>query len=218
MYSRLQRFKFLPLCAAALLSGAVAAQAQSTEPSSTTTPNTASSSYSRSDGYSILPWTRRGYVGINVGRSDYGDLSCGTGLFDCDDRATHVHLYTGGLFNEWIGLEVGYLNQGSVDRAGGSTRSQGANLSLVARAPLGAFNLFGKVGTTYGRTRVSSELLSGVDSGSRSGWVRSYGFGAGVDLTPRSGVVLEWARHGFRQPGGGERDVDSASLGYVHRF
>ncbi len=209
------RSRCLPLAAAAVLVSAATLSFAQTGPGSDGRSPSASSS--RGEGWSILPGTRRGYLGLNVGRSDYGDLSCGIG-FSCDDSGTRTHLYTGGYFNDWLGMEVGYLNEGKVDRSGGSTRAEGINLSLVGRVPLGAFNVFGKAGATYGRTRVSASPLSGITEGRERGWGPSFGAGVGFDITAGSGVVLEWTRNDFHVPGGGRSNIDGASLGYVHRF
>jgi len=177
-----------------------------------------SGAYARDDAYSLLPFTRRGYVGINLGQADF-KTSCGTGLYDCDKPKTGVSIYTGGLFNDWVGAEIGYMNTGKADRAGGSTRAEGVNLSAVLRAPLGQFNVFAKAGAIYGQTKVSSNLLSGVPEGKRRGWGPVYGGGVGFDFTPSSGVVLEWSRAELKFPGGdGRQDVDTTSLGYVYRF
>lgn len=191
-FPRLHRFRKLPVLAATLLAGVVSATAAQTAPTD--------------------------YLGLNIGRAGYDDFSCGNGQFGCDDSATRVHLYAGRRFNDWFGVEAGYLNEGKVDRGGGSTRASGLNFSLVARAPIGAFNVFAKGGATYGRTRVSSDALSGLDDGRARGWGPSFGAGVGYDFTPNAGLVLEWSRHAFRVPGGGRRDVDGASIGYVHRF
>jgi OOP family OmpA-OmpF porin len=167
-------------------------------------------------GWSLVPGTRDGYVGLNLGRPDH-DLAC-PALFDCDDPELGAHLYTGGFANDWLGAEVGYVWLGRSDRAGGRTRAQGLNLGLVLRAPLGRASVYAKGGATYGRTRVTADLLSGVDSGARSGWGPAYGAGVGFDLGTRSSVVLEWMRHEMKFPGTGRRDVDMTSIGYVHRF
>jgi hypothetical protein len=128
-------------------------------------------------------------------------------------------VYTGGLFNEWLGMELGYTHTGSAERAGGMTRAQGINVSLVARAPLGAFNVFAKGGAIYGETSVSTGPLSDVTAGKRRGWGGTYGAGVGFDFTPTSGVALEWTRREFLFPGnGGRQNADITSLGYVHRF
>jgi OmpA-OmpF porin, OOP family len=205
--------RWTPLCAAATLVCGTAL-AQQTQSGGMTAP----SASSRSEGYSLLPYTRSGYVGINVGRSDYDDFSCGSGLFGCDDGGTRVNGYIGGLINDWAGVEVGALYEGDVDRYGGKTRAEGVNLSLVGRVPLGAFNVFGKVGATYGRTRISADALSGVQSGRARGWGNSFGVGAGYDITRNHGVVLEWSRNEFKLPGGDRRDIDGTSVGYVYRF
>ena len=188
------------------------------------TPSTAAgasepaSAYARTDGYSLLPYTRRGYVGINLGQADFKN-GCGAGGFACDRPDASVSLYTGGLFNDWFGMELGYMNTGSASRAGGRTRAQGVNLSLLARAPLGAFNVFAKGGAIYAQTKVSADPLSGVSAGARRGWGGTYGAGMGFDFTPASGVVLEWNRSQLRFPGNGAReDVDTTSLGYIYRF
>ena len=56
-----------------------------------------------------------------------------------------------------FGFELGYTDFSQVNRAGGRTKANGVNLSLIGKLPLGdAFNLLGKVGTLYGRTDVSS--------------------------------------------------------------
>lgn len=190
-----------------------------TDPVRTAQASTAyGSGYASGDGYSLLPYTRRGYFGISVGRPDFKN-GCGTGLYGCDNPNVGVSVYTGGLFNEWLGMELGYMNTGKADRAGGRTSAQGVSVSLVARAPMGAFNVFAKGGAIYGQTNVSSGLLSGIAEGQRRGWGGTYGAGVGYDFTPASGVVLEWARHEFRFPGdGGRQDVDTTSVGYVHRF
>lgn len=168
--------------------------------------------------YSLLPYTRRGYVGLNLGQSDYSELSCGAGGFSCDDKDVGGTVYTGGMFNDWLGVELGYLHMGKVDRSGGRAEAQGLNVSLVGRLPLQQFNLFAKGGTTYGRTKVSANALALVPTGKDSGWGASYGAGVGLDVTPTTSVVLEWARHDFHFAGNGKQEVDLTSLGVKYRF
>jgi len=176
------------------------------------------STASSRDGWSWMPGTRGGYVGLNVGKPEY-NTPCGSGLFGCDDPEARVHVYSGGQINDWFGVEAGYFYEGSSDRAGGRQRAEGVNLSAVFRAPLGAFNVYGKVGPLYGRTRVTAAPLSGIVGGERRGWGSAVALGAGYDFTPRDGVVLEWSRNEFRFPAGGDRqNVDALSVGYVHRF
>jgi hypothetical protein len=166
--------------------------------------------------YSLLPYTRSGYVGLNLGKPDF-DLRCPSG-YNCDDPDWRAHIYTGGLINEWIGAEVGYMYEGSARRGGGDTKAQGLNLALVLRAPIGAFNVFGKVGAIYGQTRVSADGLSGLRTGKEDGWGASYAVGVGYDFTPQAGVVLDWQRNEYQFRGIGRQDVDSTNLGLVYRF
>lgn len=181
-----------------------------------TTATTPTTGPRNETGYSLIPYSSSGYVGINVGRPDY-DLAC-VGGFSCSDSSTSFNLYTGGMFNQYLGAEIGYVNLGKMRRGDGTSKAHGINLSLVGKLPLGAFNIFGKVGTTYGRTEVTASALSGIPTGRASGWAGSYGAGVGYDLTPRSSIVLEWARYDMRFAGVGKREVNTTSLGYVHRF
>lgn len=167
---------------------------------------------------SWLPYTRNGYVGLGVGRSHYL-TSCGTSGLRCDDSSQAGHVYVGGLFNPYLGTEFGYLHMGNADRAGGTTRAQGINLSLVGRLPLTAgFSVFGKLGTTYGRTRVDGLPGTGVVGGKESGWGPSYGLGLSVDFSNNWSGVLEWQRHRFQFPGNDRDSVRSTSLGLKYHF
>lgn len=205
------------LCAALLAGAGIAVAAPSALAQGTGTPPASGSRATSGEGYSILPGTRRGYWGINLGQSKYKQ-PCGSALFGCDDSELSGKIYTGGMFNDWLGLEAGYLNMGKVDRAGGSTEAQGINLSVVGRVALGQFNAFAKAGGTYGQTKVSSNAVSGVASGKERGWGESFGAGVGFDITPTSGVVLEWERHKFEFAGGVDEPVEQTTIGYVHRF
>ncbi len=201
-------------CLAVLASAAPLASAQTG--TSVTPVSSIRTAATNRNGYSLLPMTTQGYVGLNVGRTDF-KTPCGRG-YGCDDSDASAYLYTGGLINEWLGAEIGYFYGGKAPRAGGTTKVQGLNLGLVLRAPIGAFNAFVKGGAIYGQTSVSSAEDSEVGSGKRRGWGASYGAGVGYDFTPQSGVVLEFARKEFRFPAGGRHDVDTTSLGYVMRF
>ncbi|XHS77987.1 outer membrane beta-barrel protein [Burkholderiaceae bacterium UC74_6] len=173
---------------------------------------------SSSSSSSWLPYTTGGYVGLNLGRTKF-DMGCGLGGFSCDSYAkTAVNLYTGGMFNDYMGLELGYLHTGNLDRAGGTTSAQGVNLLLVGRVPLGAFNIFAKAGGIYGRTKVSTDTLSGIPGGSKSGGGLSVAGGMGYDLSPKSSIVVQWARNKFKFANEGHPNVDTTSIGYVYRF
>ena len=62
---------------------------------------------------------------------------------------------------------------GRIGRGGGTTSAQGLNLSLVAKAPLWqSLGVFGKLGTTYGRTESSALPGSGAGPGTERGFGR----------------------------------------------
>lgn len=205
---RLIRLAATPVVAACALLG-LSAQAQ------TTTTTTTRSTYGNS---SWMPWSQGGYMGLNLGRSDYSS-ACGPAAFSCEDRGDFGKLTLGSLVNQNLGYELSYLHNGNVDRAGGSTRAQGLNLSAVGRIPLGQqFSLFAKLGATYGRTRVSSALGSGVAAGKDSGWGVGYGVGASWDFAPQWSVVAEWERHDYHFINQGKEGVDAASIGVRYRF
>lgn len=160
-----------------------------------------------------------GYVGLNVGQSDYR-TGCGTALFGCDDRATSAQVYAGSMFRQNLGVELGYLHMGNASRGGGTTKAQGLNLSLVGRLPLGAtpFSAVGKVGTTYGRTDTSAVLGSGLTSGRENGFGLSYGLGLNWDFRPNMSAVVAWDSHDFKFASSGRDAVRSTSLGLKYRY
>jgi opacity protein-like surface antigen len=196
------------ILAVAALAAATGAQAQS---SSTSTSGSYSSNYSF-----YAPGSR--YFGLNIGQSDFS-LPSGAGGFPSDNKDTSYNIYGGSYFNNNFGLELGYTDFGKANRAGGQTEAQGINLSLVGRLPLSnSFNLLGKLGTTYSHTRVSSSPLSGIPSGTESGWGVSYGIGAEWAFTPALSAVLAWDEHDMKFSGTGNERISTTSLGLRYRF
>ena len=150
-----------------------------------------------------------GYVGLNVGSSDYS-LGNGFGPFASDDSDTVYNIYTGTFFHP---------NFGKIDRAGGTTKAEGINLSLVGRAPVSpSFNLIGKLGTTYGRTDVSAAPGTGVVSGSETGFGVSYGLGAEYVFNPQLSAVLQYDEHRLKFAGEGSDRVNATTVGLRYRF
>lgn len=206
-FQRSARFAAIPALAACAMLAMPAAHAQSSATTNTTyTPSYASSASN------WAPWGPGGYVGLNIGRSDY---SLGGG----DDKDNFGRLSLGAMVNPNFGYELGYVDFGNVDRAGGNTKARGVNFSLVGRVPVGdRFGLFGKLGTTYGRSTVSSAPGSGVAAGRESGWGVAYSLGASFDITQQWSLVAEWERHDVRFAGTGREEVDAASIGVRYRF
>ena len=167
---------------------------------------------------SYIPYTNNGYIGLNVGESRFSS-SCGSLGFSCSRSDTSGHIYLGGYFTPYFGAEIGYMNDGSVNRAGGRTEADGINLSLVGRVPLSHnFSLYGKLGTTYGRTRVSSAVGSGVVSGRSTDWGPAYALGISWDIDRNWSALLEFDDTRFRFAGGVHDNVRSTSLGIKYSF
>ena len=158
------------------------------------------------------------YVGVNVGRSDYS-LDNGFSLFGSDKNDTAYGFNTGSYFNENFGAELGYTNFGKVGRGGGETKAQGINFSLIGKLPLSAqFNLLGKLGTTYSRTEVSANPLSGLSTGKDSGFGVSYGIGAEYLFNPQLSAVLQYDEHRMKFAGTGRDRVSATTVGLRYRF
>lgn len=165
---------------------------------------------------SFMSYTRNGYIGAGLGKSDY-DTGCGS-TGSCKNPDLAGKIYAGGMFNPYWGLEFEYIHMGRAERGGGHTRAHGLNLSFVGRVPLGdVFAVFGKAGATYGRTETTADAGSGISTGDENGFGPSFGVGVSVDFTRNLTGMLEWERHRFEFAGG--RDwVDAATIGVKYRF
>jgi opacity protein-like surface antigen len=162
--------------------------------------------------------TGNAYVDLGIGRTDFS-LDGGTGVFRNEKRDTSYKLSAGTYFNQNLGLEIGYNDFGSIERGGGKTRAEGVNMSAVARMPLAEnFNLLGRLGATYGRTRVSSVAGSGVPSGNENGFGLHLGVGGEYVFTPQMSVVLQYALHDLKFAGGSRERIGVTSLGLRYRF
>jgi OmpA-OmpF porin, OOP family len=180
------------------------AQAQSRSPMTSST----------AESYSLLPGTTRGYVAGSLGRAEF-DAFC---AFNCDDPDISGKVVTGGSWSNMVGFEVGYIYFGSANRNGGDSDAQGVNLSLVGNLPIGdVFNVFAKIGTTYGWTDVSVAPGFGFASGTDNGFGLSYGLGVGYDLNRNWTVIGEWEEHRLKFVGSRD-DVSLLSVGVKYRF
>lgn len=170
----------------------------------------------RASSYSVLPYTSYGYVGLNLGRANWGDSCDGfSGIFDCDDSAFAGKIYTGGLISRMVGIEIGYVNFGRPDTQFGNWKAHGVNASIVANLPVDPVNLFARFGTTYGWT--STPAGAGLRSGDDDGFGISYGAGIGYDVTPQFQVTAEWDRTRFNFVND-DQDLDMYSIGVRYKF
>ena len=138
------------------------------------------------------------YFDVSAGQTDYR-LGSGSGLFGSNNGSTAYAVSAGSYFTNNFGVELGYTDYGRISRGGGETRADGVTLKLVGKLPLGSqFNLLGKVGTTYGRTEVTSAAGSGISAGSDNGFGVNLGIGAEFLFTPNWSAVVQYDAHDMR--------------------
>ncbi|MFT3717583.1 outer membrane beta-barrel protein [Pseudorhodoferax sp.] len=155
------------------------------------------------------------YAGASLGRPSYR-LDCAG---SCDQPSLSGHVYVGSMFTPNLGAELGLLYLGEAERGGGDTRAEGVNFSLLGRADIGAgFGVFGRVGATWGRTRVDAAPGSGLATGRASGWGPAYGLGVDWAFARNWSAVLDWQRHRFDFAGGEDGWVRATSIGLKYRF
>lgn len=197
------------LLAVAALATVFGAQAQQSAANSSSTPDAM---------YNTMASTGNKYVSFNAGQSDYS-LGSGAGGFASERRATAYILNIGGYFNNNFGVELGYTDFGRINRAGGSTKADGINLSLVGKLPMtDAFSLLGKVGTTYGRTEVSAAPASGVATGTESDFAWSYGVGAMYAFNPQWSALVQYDEHNLKFAGGDRNRISATTIGLRYRY
>jgi len=161
----------------------------------------------------------KSFVDLSVGKSAY-NTSCGsvTGL-TCSRGTTSYSLTAGNMVTDNVGVELSAMNLGKADRAGGSVIARGVNLSVVGRLPLGDhFALEGKVGPTYGATKVSVPASSGLNGGRARGVGLGYGVALDVDFTHGLHGAIGWEQHDFKFAGQGRSNVRNVTLSLGYRF
>ena len=161
----------------------------------------------------------KSFVDLSVGHATYA-TSCGNvaGL-TCSRGTTSYSLTGGNMITENVGIELSAMNLGKADAAGGSVIARGINLSAVGRIPLGdSFAVEGKVGPTYGVTRVSAVEASGLASGRAKGV--GVGYGVALDMNVARGWhgSVGWEQHDFKFVGQGRQAVKNVTLALGYTF
>lgn len=157
-------------------------------------------------------------LGVSGGESKFRNDCAATNVFSCDHRDTAWKVYAGGAFSRLFGLEFGYTDFGKIAASGGDTKAWAANVSLVADAPIGnRFDIFAKGGGIYGRTDITANPSTLLDTGHKAGWGYTYGVGAAFALAPQWQIRVDWDRYNLDFIGG-SKDVDMASAGVQFRF
>lgn len=152
------------------------------------------------------------YLGLNLGRGLTSN--CPTTQLFCENHDRSAQLYAGRMFDAHWGAEIGYVDTGRLLRPLSESRAQGLNLSLVGRTRVSQVDVFGKVGTTYGRSDTSVMGNTGA-SGPEQGFGLSWSGGMSYVITPRLSATLEIGSYDLRMQGG---PVRSTSLGLHYRY
>ena len=167
--------------------------------------------------------TLRPYIGVNLGQSTID--SCITGT--CDDSDTAGKIYGGLEMNEYISMEVGYVNLGTVDYSAptGSRETHGMTMQMLGTFSLNpSFKLLARGGLNVLNTEVNG-AIAGTPTGNTGDTdiVWSAGMGAQYNITKAAGLRLEWERFfetgsSTHNGGTGEADIDLVSVGFVYKF
>ncbi len=165
------------------------------------------------------PQAGKSFIDLSVGKAHY-NTSCGdvAGL-TCSRGTTSYSLTAGNMVTDNVGIELSAMNLGKADLAGGSVIARGLNLSAVGRLPLGdSLALEGKVGPTYGVTRVTAATDAGLVSGRASGV--GLGYGVALDLNVARGLhgSVGWEQHEFKFAGQGRSNVKNLTLALGYTF
>jgi opacity protein-like surface antigen len=163
--------------------------------------------------------TGNSYIGLNAGRTDF-KIGNDTSIYANESSNTSLQINMGSYFKgSNLGAELGYIDFGNIDRAGGRTSAHGINLSLIGRIPLGtSFNLLGKAGGIYSRTSVSAAPASGVPTGNESdlGW--TYGVGLEYAFARQWSGVVQYDDYNLKFAGGERDRISNLSLGVRYLY
>lgn len=170
--------------------------------------------------YNSMDSNKPDYFGLSAGSADLTRPISGLGVFGGSNQSAAYRAYMGHFFPQQnYGVEFGYTDFGSINRSGGSTKVDGFDLHLVGRLPLNdSFNLLGKIGTTYARTRVDTSAASRDPSGTERDFGWSYGLGGELLINPDWSVVLEYSEHYVKYPTDSSERVSATLVGLRYRY
>lgn len=144
------------------------------------------------------------YVGAGV-----GSFSLDVG--DFDDSDTGFKVLGGYGFNKYFGLELEYIDGGTIEDSGVEVDVSGFVASLMGSYPVTEqFDVFAKVGMLF--WDVDFDFFG--DSGSESGEDFAWGVGAGYDFTDNFGARLEYQAFNLED----DIDGDMISASVVWKF
>ena len=166
------------------------------------------------------------YIGAGAGQAT-SDISCPTGV-SCDDSDTGWKIFGGLEVNEYISMEVGYIDLGEVTYSGtqsGTREVNGMIMDLVGTYAINpSFVLSARGGMNFLNAEVNGTIANTPTNNTGDtdlAW--SFGLGAQYNLTPAVGLRLDWERFfevgsSISNGGTGEADIDLLSAGVVYKF
>jgi OOP family OmpA-OmpF porin len=163
------------------------------------------------------------YLGGSIGQSDFKD-AC-EGLSSCDDSDTAWKAFAGYSFNQYFGVEGGYIDFGEVtgSDAGvtGSVEGTGITAHAVGSIPIwNGLSLIGRIGAVFWDAEAS--LTSGATTLEASDDGISLAVGAGVQWMFGRNFGLRAEYELFDGIGDdsttGESDIHVISAGIVFKF
>lgn len=143
------------------------------------------------------------YAGAGVGRfnAQIDDVAGAEQAIDnWDENDTAYKIFGGWRFNDYLALEVAYINLGEpsgevVPGFNVDTQVDGFAPYVVATIPLGIFEVYGRLGYYFYDATVGTETVAGgratFDEESED---LVYGAGIGLDLLDHINVRLEYER------------------------
>lgn len=144
------------------------------------------------------------YVGAGVG-------SFGLDIGDFDGNDTGFKVLGGYGFNQYFGVELEYIDGGTIEEGGAELDVSGFVASLMGSYPVTEqFDVFAKAGMLF--WDVDFDLFG--DSGSDSGEDFAWGVGAGYDFTDTFGGRVEYQSFTIED----DIDGDMISASVVWKF
>jgi OOP family OmpA-OmpF porin len=167
-------------------------------------------------------FTMTPYVGASAGQSTTD--SCVVAGSSCDDSDTAWKVFGGLAMNEYISMEVGYLDLGTVDYSAptGARETDGMMVDLIGTFALNpSFTVLVRGGMNFLNTEVDG-AIAGTPTNNVGdtdiSW--SLGLGGQFNFNEHVGLRVEWER--FFEVGEeyetGEADIDLISAGIVYTF
>jgi len=160
------------------------------------------------------------YFGASVGQAETdGCILPAT----CDETDTAWKIFGGMEMNEYISVEVGYADLGTVDYSAptGSRETNGMIMHVLGTYSLNpSFTLIGKGGMNILNTEVNGANAGAGGNVGDTDVSWSLGLGAQYNFTKSVGLRMEWERY-FEvgdQDETGDTDIDLISAGVVFKF